>query len=121
MPRFPVCFESIVPAGGRSCAVLTENPLQNYSPNRERLLCGYLLMGAISGIISVSVFPMHLFVSPVLQILNLAITPLVLGSIFEATGRWRSNHDKPRYSVDRFSYGFTFALTMRLIRYFFAA
>lgn len=78
-------------------------------------------MGAISGAISVWVFPMHLLASPVMQILNLAVAPIVLGFIFEALGRWRSNHDKPRYLVDRFSFGFTFALTMVLVRYFFAA
>ena len=82
-------------------------------------ICGYVLMGAIGGALSVWLIPMHLFKSPVLQILNLALTPIVLGFVFEALGRWETKHEKPRYAVDRFSYGFTFALTMGLVRYFF--
>ena len=39
-------------------------------------------------------------------------TPNVLGFIFEQMGRWKTDHDKGRYAVDRFSCGFTFALTM---------
>ena len=78
-------------------------------------------MGAIAGGLSIWLVPMHLFKSPVIQTLNLAITPIALGFIFEWFGRWKTDHDKPRYAVDRFSYGFTFALTMGLVRYFFTA
>ena len=83
-------------------------------------ICGYIAMGAIAGGISIWLLPMHLVKAPALQVLNLAITPIVLGLIFEAFGRWKANNEKPRYAVDRFCYGFTFALTMGLIRYFFA-
>ena len=85
------------------------------------VICGYILMGAIAGGISIWLIPLHLLNLPVLQIINLAITPIVLGFIFEIFGRWKTKKEKPRYAVDRFSYGFTFALTMGLIRYFFAA
>jgi hypothetical protein len=64
---------------------------------------------------------MHLFESPLLQIVNLAVTPILLGFAFEGLGRWRSQHEKPRYAVDRFSYGFVFALVMGLVRYFWVA
>ena len=84
-------------------------------------ICGYILMGAIAGGISIWLFPMHLLAMPVMQIISLAITPIVLGFMFEFMGRWKTSHAKARYAVDRFSYGFTFALTMGLIRYFFAA
>ena len=84
-------------------------------------VCGYIFMGAVSGGISVWVLPMHLLQPPAIQILNLAITPIALGFIFEILGRWRSKTDKPRYAVDHFSYGFSFALAMGVIRYFCAA
>ena len=80
----------------------------------------YALMGAIAGGISLWLVPLHLLKSPALQVLSLAITPIILGFLFEGFGRWKTNNDKPRYLVDRFSYGFTFALTMGLIRFFFA-
>ena len=78
-------------------------------------------MGAIAGGISIWLLPMHLVKLPVLQLVNLAVTPILLGFIFEALGRWKANHERPRYAVDRFSYGFTFALAMGLVRYAFAA
>ena len=84
-------------------------------------ICGYILMGAIAGGISIWLVPLHLLKLPILQIINLAITPIILGFIFEFFGRWRTRNEKPRYAMDQFSYGFTFALTMGLIRYFFAA
>ncbi len=84
-------------------------------------IVGYLLMGAIAGGISISLMPMHLVKLPLLQLANLAVTPILLGFVFEAFGRWKTNQEKPRYAVDRFSYGFSFALAMGLIRYAFAA
>ena len=91
------------------------------SVNPWLAVCGYIFMGAVSGGLSVWLVPMHLLQPPAIQILNLAITPIALGFIFEILGRWRSKTDKPRYAVDHFSYGFSFALAMGVIRYFCAA
>ena len=114
-----IIMQGVFELGGRGVAsIFRKNGL---AVNPWLAICGYIAMGAIGGGISVWLFPMHLLKLPVLQVLNLAITPIVLGFIFEALGRWKANHDKPRYAVDRFSYGFTFALTMGLIRYIFAA
>jgi hypothetical protein len=82
---------------------------------------GYMIMGAIAGGISIWWIPMHLAKSPAVHLLNLALTPIMLGFAFELFGRWKTKVEKPRYAFDRFSYGFTFALTMGLVRYFFAA
>ncbi|WP_145176876.1 hypothetical protein [Rubripirellula lacrimiformis] len=113
-----ILVQGVFELGGRGIVAIFR---KGSATNVWLAIGGYLLMGAISGAITVWAFPMHLLASPRMQLLNLAITPILLGFIFEAMGRWRSNHDKPRYSVDRFSYGFTFALTMGLIRFFFAA
>jgi hypothetical protein len=113
-----ILVQGIFELGGRGIVAIFR---RDSMTNPWLAICGYLLMGAVAGAISVWIFPMHLLASPVTQILNLAATPIALGLIFEVMGRWRSNHEKPRYAVDRFSYGFTFALTMGLIRYFFAA
>ncbi len=78
----------------------------------------YAAMGLLAGGVSVWILPMYLLDSPLLQLVNLAVTPIVLGLAFEGLGRWRSKRDKPRYAVDRFSYGFVFALVMGLVRYF---
>ena len=114
-----IVVQGIFELGGRGIVSIFRR--EGSTVNPWLAICGYIAMGAIAGGISVWLIPMHLLKLPVLQILNLAITPIVLGFIFEFIGRWKTNRDKPRYAVDRFSYGFTFALTMGLIRYFFTA
>ncbi len=113
-----IFVQGVFELGGRGLVAVFR---KDSATNPWLAICGYFMMGAISGAISVWIFPMHLLGSPALQILNLAATPITLGFIFEAMGRWRTYRAKPRYAVDRFSYGFTFALTMGLVRYFFAA
>lgn len=114
-----VLVQGVFELGGRGAFALFRK--EGLSVNRWLGVCGYILMGATAGGISIWLVPMHLLKSPALQILNLLLTPIILGIIFENMGRWKTKNDKPRYAVDRFSYGFTFALTMGLVRYFFAA
>ncbi|TWU58134.1 hypothetical protein [Rubripirellula reticaptiva] len=78
----------------------------------------YIFMGTIAGFVSVWIVPIHWLGSPTMRLANLAVTPIVLGLVFEWLGRWRSKKHKSEYVVDQFSYGFTFALTMGMIRYF---
>ena len=116
---FEIVLQGIFELGGRGIVSMFRR--DDATVNPWLAICGYVFMGAIAGSISIWLIPMHLLKSPVPQILYLAITPIALGCIFEMFGRWKANHDKPRYAMDRFSYGFTFALTMGLVRYFFAA
>ena len=115
---FEIVLQGIFELGGRGIVSIFRKDGATVHP--WLAIFGYFVMGAIAGGLSIWLIPMHLLKSPTLQILNLAITPIILGFLFEAIGRWKNNHDKPRYAVDRFSYGFTFAFTMGLIRYFFA-
>ena len=115
---FEILLQGIFELGGRG--LYSTFRKDGASVNPWLAIFGYALMGAIAGGISIWLVPVHMLKSPTLQILSLAITPIVLGFIFEAFGRWRTNNDRQRNVVDRFSYGFTFALTMGLIRYFFA-
>jgi hypothetical protein len=103
---------------GRGLASATKKDSAPFNPLLE--VCCYVLMGAIAGGVSLWLVPLHLLKTPTLQILGLVITPTILGFLFELFGRWKTTNDKPRYMLDRFSYGFTFALTMGLIRFFFA-
>ena len=112
-------LQGLFELGGRGIVAMFRK--DDTPSSRWLSIVGYLLMGAIAGGLSVWLIPMHLVNIPLLQLANLAVTPILLGFIFEAFGRWKTNHEKPRYSVDRFSYGFTFALTMGLVRYAFAA
>jgi len=84
-------------------------------------LFGYMFFGAIGGSISVWLFPEHLIANPLVQYVNLAITPIALGLTFRWLGNRRQAKGKQKMLLDRFSYGFVFALTMGLIRFVFAA
>ena len=116
---FEVVLQGIFELGGRGIVAIFRR--DGSAVNPWIVICGYIEIGSIAGGLSVWLIPMHLLKSPGLQILNLAMTPIVLGFIFEIFGQWKTSSDKQRYAVDRFSYGFTFALTMGLVRYFFAA
>ncbi|MCA9217944.1 MAG: hypothetical protein KDB27_32965 [Planctomycetales bacterium] len=83
-------------------------------------LAGYILMGLIGGQISLWLMPEHFIDSQALRRVNLVVTPILLGFVFEVVGKYRQNHGKEKRLLDRFSYGFSFALTMGLIRYAFA-
>lgn len=105
--------------GGRGIMAMFQ---KDYTPSKRWLsIVGYLLMGAIAGGISIWLMPMHLVKLPVLQLVNFAVTPILLGFVFEALGRWNVKNEKIRQPVDRFSYGFTFALAMGIVRYAFAS
>lgn len=83
-------------------------------------LFSYVLLGAVGGAISVWLFPMHVLKHPLAQYVNLIITPIALGLAFEWLGHRRESKGKQKMLLDRFSYGFVFALTMGLIRFVFA-
>jgi len=96
-------------------------PLRKDRPaNPVIAICGFVFIGAISGAISIWILPMHLLKNPVAQYINLAATPIALGFMFEWLGRRRQKKGKQKMLLDRFSYGFVFALMMGLIRFYFA-
>ena len=79
---------------------------------------GYALMGAVAGGVSLLIFP-HSFVdSEILRGVNLIFTPVMAGLAMAAIGRWRDKRDQDLIRLDRFSYGFLFAFTMALVRFF---
>ena len=80
---------------------------------------GYLLFGALLGATSLLVFPIH-FVQGAWRIVNLAVTPLMAGLLMCLWGRWRRRHGWALLRSDRFAYGYLFALSMALVRYWFA-
>jgi hypothetical protein len=78
---------------------------------------GYALLGGIAGIISLWLFPSVLIEKEWLRIVNLIVTPLAAGAAMAALGAWRRRRDKPVIRLDRFGYGFLFALAMSGVRF----
>ena len=90
------------------------------TPNPWLATLGYVLLGSVLGGLSLLVFPLHL-VGGGLRVVNLLITPIAAGLLMCLMGVWRARRDQPVLRIDRFAYGYVFALSLALIRFWFAA
>lgn len=108
------CIELLGEIGLRSLAEPFRKP-----PNPWLAALGYFIFGALAGGISLLVFPTHL-VAEELRLANLVLTPIVVGLLMAALGAWRARHGQIILRIDRFSYGFLFALSLALVRFGFA-
>jgi len=83
-------------------------------------LFSYLFLGLVGGAISIWLVPDHFIKNEIIQYVNLVLMPIALGFAFEWMGRYSQSSGHVRMVLDRFSYGFIFALTMGLVRFAFA-
>ncbi len=97
-----------------------QEPFRLPRPNPWIAAFGYLIFGAIAGALSLLVFPSHFIVSHSGRIANIFVTPMVAGGTMTIFGAWRRNRGEELLRIDRFTYGFVFALAMALVRYTFA-
>lgn len=81
---------------------------------------GYLVLGAIAGGISVWVLPNYLMPNPHWRVLNAACTPIAAGLCIAALGAWRARRGQTVLRIDKFAYGYLFALAFGLMRFWFA-
>jgi FtsH-binding integral membrane protein len=86
-------------------------------PNPWLASVGHLILGAIAGLISLLIFPALLIHSHNAQLASLFITPLVAGGVMSLMGAWRRRRGQPVVRIDRFAYGYLFAVAMALVRY----
>jgi hypothetical protein len=89
-------------------------------PNPWLASFGYTLFGAIFGGLSLLAFPNNL-VPDSFRIANLVLTPLAVGGVMAAMGAWRERRGEPVLRIDKFAYGYLFALSLAIVRFFFAA
>ncbi|OOW71183.1 hypothetical protein Xmlh_08960 [Xanthomonas axonopodis pv. melhusii] len=82
---------------------------------------GYAIVGALLGGVSLWLLPQHFTATFGARLAALVIAPLVAGGLMAALGAWRARRGDPVFRIDRFSYGYLFALCFALMRYFFAA
>ena len=81
----------------------------------------YIALGALMGGLSLLFFPSPFIQSQVGRVANLLFTPLAAGAVMAAIGAWRLRRGKDTIRLDRFAYGYLFALAMGLIRFVYAA
>ena len=78
----------------------------------------YLALGTGCGFVSLWIVPSMLIDFPATRIANLAITPVIAGLAMAAMGAWRRRRGEELIRLDRFAYGYLFALSMALVRFF---
>jgi hypothetical protein len=94
---------------------------ENRPPQRARFaILGYALMGALAGGLSLLLFPELFLATPQARVLNLISLPILAGGVMAMLGAWRQRREQQLIRLDRFAYGYLFALTMALVRFFFA-
>ncbi len=89
-------------------------------PNPWLAALGYALFGVVVGGLSLLVAPSHFVSSGPLRWINLVVTPLAAGGLMVLMGAWRSRRGDPVLRIDKFVYGFLFALAMAAVRFQFA-
>ncbi len=110
-----VIGEALVEIGCHSLAERFRRP-----PNPWLAAIGFALLGAIVGGLSLLAFPDNL-VPEAWRVANLLATPIAVGGVMVIMGAWRARRGEPVLRIDRFAYGYLFALCIALVRFYFAA
>lgn len=108
-------LEALVELGLHSMAEPLRKP-----PNPWLAALGYTLIGVCIGGLSLIVFPTN-FVSEPWRFVNLIITPTAVGALMSMMGALRARRGGRVLRIDRFAYGYLFALSLGIIRYLFAS
>ena len=89
-------------------------------PNPWLAAVGYTVFGAALGGISLLVFPDYLMANKSLRIANAVLSPIAAGLSMAAVGKWRARRGQAVLRIDKFAYGYLFALSLGLVRFWFA-
>lgn len=106
-----VAVEALVELGLHSVA----EPFRR-EPNPWLAALGYVLFGTLLGGASLLVFPAN-FTHGAWRIVNLALAPVAAGLAMCLIGRWRARRGQDLLRIDRFAYGYLFALSLALVRF----
>jgi hypothetical protein len=87
-------------------------------PNPWLASVGYALFGAVAGGLRLLLPPDHMMPAGVARLANLALTPVLVDGAMMALGAWRAQRGEPVLRIDRFAYGYLFALGLALVRFF---
>jgi len=81
----------------------------------------YLLLGAGLGLLSVFLLPHSLIHRSRFHGLSLVVSPVLTGLAMSQVGRSLRRQGKDSIQIESFGYGFTFALGVAIIRFFFVS
>ncbi len=80
---------------------------------------GYILLGAACGGLSLWLFPNYFVKSQMGRAVSFVITPVLAGAGMALIGAWRRRRGEQCIRLDRFVYGYAFALAMAAVRFHF--
>ncbi|NLI77874.1 MAG: hypothetical protein GX442_15730 [Candidatus Riflebacteria bacterium] len=80
----------------------------------------WLGMGLVAGLASLSLFPIAVFRTPDLRLVNLLLAPTIAGLVLDRMGKWRLEKGQPTLRLDGFTGGFLFALGAAAVRLIWA-
>jgi hypothetical protein len=89
-------------------------------PNPWLAALGYAIFGAVAGGLSLLLFPSNLVAGEAWRVANLVLTPVAAGGLMCAMGAWRGRRGDTVLRIDRFAYGYLFALSLAMVRFAFA-
>lgn len=78
-----------------------------------------VLFGMISGFVSLIFFEEVLITETYLRVLNLLVTPVLLGGIMSLIGKIYDKYGLTHSTLDNFIAGFSFGMAMTLVRFAF--
>ena len=84
------------------------------------LVLGYGLLGLVVGGLSLLVMPDSFLHTRVTRVLGLVLTPVASGLAMALLGAWRLRRGQQPVAIDRFAYGYLFALVVSLVRFTWA-
>ena len=106
-----IVFEVLAELGLRSLVAPFRKP-----PEPWLATLGYVLFGLVAGALSLWMFPELFIQTPTMQLVGLILIPIAAGTAMAALGAWRRRRDQALIRLDRFVYGYVFALAMALVR-----
>ena len=109
-----IFFEALAEIGLRSVS----EPFRK-RPNPWVAAVGYVFFGGLLGGLSLLFFPALFIESRDAQIANLVFAPVAAGAVMAAIGSWRLRRNQELIRLDRFVYGYLFALAMAIVRFSF--
>ena len=89
-------------------------------PNPFFATIGYTIFGATAGALTLLWHPAHFTKTLGTRIAVLVLVPIAAGIAMALIGAWRRCRDQTLIRLDRFAYGYVFALALALVRFLWA-
>lgn len=115
-----VLLQVVLQAMAEAGLYAVRKPGEHAPPSPWLLVLGYGLLGLLVGGVSLLVFPHSMMHSLSGRVVSLVLTPIASGLAMSLIGAWRQRRGQQALAMDRFAYGYGFALVVALVRFAWA-